>query len=79
MQECERRRANVSTISGKRRVKVVAGSAVEPHPLTILAGDDSESIVLNLMRQRVGFSWEARRDEAGRKSTRTSKHDVGHK
>jgi len=36
-------------------------SPILPHPLTILAGDDSESIVLNLMQpeaaggQRVGF------------------------
>jgi len=28
-------------------------------------------------RQLIGFGGEARRDEAGRKSTRTSKHDVG--
>src|SRR6516164_392671 len=27
--------------------------------------------------QLIGFGWEARRDEAGRESTRTSKHDVG--
>jgi len=45
-------------------------------------GDNSDSIVLNLMqpqaagRQRVGFGGEARRDGAGRKSTRTGKHDV---
>ena len=63
--------------------EVIAGPAVEPHPLTILAGDDSESIVLNLMqpqaagRQRVGCGGEARRNEAGRKSTRTGKHDMG--
>src|SRR5215831_18423881 len=62
--------------------EVIAGPAVEPHPLTILAGDDSESIVLDLMqplasgRQLVGFGREARRDEAGRKSTRAGKHDV---
>jgi hypothetical protein len=55
--------------------EVIAGPAVEPHPLTILAGDDSESIVLNLMqplaagRQLIGFGWKARRDEPGRKST----------
>ena len=60
--------------------EVVAGPAIEPHPLTILAGDDSESIVLNLMqpqaagRQRVGFGGEARRNEAGWKGTRTGKH-----
>ena len=28
-------------------------------------------------RQLIGFGWEARHDEAGRKSTRTGKHDVG--
>src|SRR5215469_4194674 len=77
MQERERKRANVSTISGKRRVKSLPGRAHH------LCGDDSESIVLNLMqpqaagRQRVGFGGEARRDEAGRKSTWTGKHDVG--
>ena len=52
-------------------------------PNYLLAGDDSESIVLNRMqpqaagRQRVGFGGEARRNEAGRKSTRTGQHDVG--
>ena len=81
MQERERRRANVSTISGKRRVRSLPGRLY--HPLPILAGDDSESIVLNLVqpqaagRQRVDFGGEARRNEAGRKSTRTEKHDVG--
>src|SRR5262245_9619796 len=30
--------------------EVVAGTAVEPHPLPILARDDSESIVLNLVQ-----------------------------
>jgi hypothetical protein len=29
--------------------QVIAGPAVESHPLTILAGDDSESIVLALL------------------------------
>src|SRR5262249_1314220 len=63
--------------------EVIAGTAVEPHALTILAGDDAKSIVLNLMqpqaagRQRVGFGGKARRDEAGWKSTRTGRHDVG--
>ena len=28
-------------------------------------------------RQLIGFSWEARRNEAGRKSTQTGKHHVG--
>src|SRR5215469_377611 len=52
--------------------EVIAGPAVEPHPLTILAGNDAESVALNLVqplaagRQRVGFGGEARRDETGR-------------
>src|SRR5262245_40884868 len=60
----------------------MAWTTIVPHSLAILAGDDSDSIVLNLMqpqaagRQRVGFGGEARRNEAGRKSTRTGKHDV---
>src|SRR5262249_58662383 len=63
--------------------EVIARPTVEPHPLTILAGDDSDSIVLNLMqpraagRQLVGFGGEARRNEAGRESTGTGKVDVG--
>jgi len=46
-------------------------------PLAILARDDAESIVLNLMqpqaagRQRVGFGWKARRNEAGREGAHT--------
>src|SRR5262249_53246144 len=57
--------------------KVIAGPAVEPHPLTILAGDDSESIVLDLVqpltagRQFIGFGWKARRDEPGREGAHT--------
>src|SRR5262245_18383202 len=51
--------------------EVVAGPAVEPHPLTILAGNDAEAVVLDLVeplaagRQLFGFGWEARRDEPG--------------
>ena len=62
--------------------ELVAWTTIEPHPLTILAGNDAEAVMLNLMqpqaagRQRVGFGWEARRDEAGWKSTRTGKHDA---
>jgi hypothetical protein len=62
---------------------VIAGAAVEPHAVAILASDDAKSIVLNLMqpqsagRQRVGFGGEARRDEAVWKSRRTGKHDAG--
>jgi hypothetical protein len=68
MQERERRRASVSTISGKRRVRSLPGRLY--HPLPILAGDDSESIVLNLMqpqaagRRRVDFGGEEWRDES---------------
>src|SRR5262245_48993623 len=29
--------------------EVIAGTAVEPHPLTILAGNDSEAVMLDLM------------------------------
>jgi len=63
--------------------EVVAGPAVEPHPLAILTGNDAEAVMLDLMqpqaagRQLIGFGWEARRDETGRKGTRTGKHDVG--
>jgi hypothetical protein len=44
--------------------EVIAGTAVEPHPRAVLAGNDAESILLNLMqpqaagRQRVGFGGE---------------------
>jgi hypothetical protein len=71
MQERERKRANVSTISVEAAGQIVAWTTIEPHSLTILAGNDSESIVLNLMqpqaagRQRVGFGGKARRNEAG--------------
>src|SRR5262245_11725313 len=63
--------------------EVIARTAIEPHLRASLAGNDAEAVVLDLMqpqaagRQRVGFGGEARRNEAGRKSTRTGKHDVG--
>src|SRR5262245_4809141 len=75
MQERERRRANVSTISGKRRGEVVARAAVEPHLRASLAGNDAEAVMLDLMQplaaggQLIGFGWEARRDEPGREGT----------
>ena len=53
---------------------VIAGPAVEPHPLTILAGNDAKAIVLDLMQplaaggQLVSFGREARR-ESGREAT----------
>ena len=73
MQERERRRANVSMISGKRRVEVVARTTIEPHSRAVPPGDDPKTVVLDLVqplvagRQFIGFSWEARRDDpAGR-------------
>jgi len=48
MQERERRRANVSTISGKRRVRSFAGTAAEPHLRAVLAGNDAEAVTLDL-------------------------------
>src|SRR5262249_34147837 len=62
--------------------EVIAGAAKEPHALTILAADNPEAVVLDLMqprtarRQRFGFGREARRDEAARKGTRMGKHDA---
>jgi hypothetical protein len=41
----------------------------------ILAGDDTEAVVLDLVQplaaggQLIGFGWEARRDEPGREGT----------
>ena len=52
--------------------EVIAGTAVEPHPLAVLAGDDAKAIVLDLVQplaagwQLIGFGWETRRDEPGR-------------
>ena len=75
MQERERKRASVSTISGETAGEVIAGTAIEPHSWAVLPGDDSEAVVLDLMqpiaagRQLVGFGWGARRDEPGREGT----------
>jgi RNA polymerase sigma-32 factor len=58
----------------KNRVAVMRAS---------LAGNYAEAVVLDLMqplaagRQLIGFGWEARRNEADRKGTRTGKHDAG--
>src|SRR5262249_52898732 len=63
--------------------EVIARTAIEPHLRASLAGNDAKAVVLDLVqpqaagRQRVDFGGEARRDEAGRKSTRTGEHDVG--
>src|SRR5262249_26899500 len=70
MQERERSRARVSTISGKR--EIVAWAAVEPHAAAILAGDDAEAVMLDLVQpslarwRLLGFCWKAGRDETGR-------------
>src|SRR5262249_22749161 len=52
--------------------QAVAGAAIEPHLVAVLAGDDAEAVVLDLMEPCVpgwrlrGFSREAGRDEAER-------------
>src|SRR5262249_44512789 len=57
--------------------QVIAGAAVEPHALAVLARDDAETIVLNLVHPRIAarrlrrFGGQAGRNEAGRKSART--------
>jgi len=57
--------------------EVIARAAVEPHPLAVLAGNDAEAVVLDLMqplaagRQLIGFGWKARRDEPGREGAHT--------
>src|SRR5262245_9812465 len=53
MQERERRRANVSTISGEAAGEVIAGAAVEPHALAVLAGDDAKAVMLDLVQPRI--------------------------
>src|SRR6516162_7646380 len=55
--------------------EIVAGTAIEPHLRAILAGNDAEAVMFDLMqplaagRQLVGFGWKARRDEPGREGT----------
>ena len=55
--------------------EVIAGPAVEPHPRAVLAGNNAEAVVLDLVqpqaagRQFIGFGWETRRDEPGRDGT----------
>jgi hypothetical protein len=55
--------------------EIIARTAVEPHLRALLACNDSEAVVLDLMQplaagwQLIGFGWEARRDEPGRKGT----------
>ena len=60
--------------------QVVSRTAVEFHPLAVLAGDDPEAVVLDFVQPQItrrrpwSFSWEARRDEPGRQGTVTQKH-----
>ena len=55
--------------------EVVPRTAIEPHLRAVLAGNDAEAVMLNLVqplaagRQLIGFGWEARRDEPGRQGT----------
>jgi hypothetical protein len=54
--------------------EVIARAAVEPHLRPVLASDDPEAIVLDLVqplgarRQLISLAWETRRDEPGRES-----------
>ena len=55
----------------------IARTTVEPHLRAVLAGNDAEAIVLDLMqplavgRQFIGFGRKARRDEPGREGAHT--------
>ncbi len=55
--------------------EIIARAAVEPHAGTVLARDDPEAVVLDLVqplaagRQFRGFGREARRDEPSREGT----------
>ena len=60
--------------------QVVAGAAVEPHAVAVLARDDAEAVVLDLVQPRVA-AWRLRRlggqawrDEARREGRRTWVH-----
>ena len=75
MQERERSRASASTISGKRSVR-----SLEPDAIAVLAGDDPEAVVLDLVQPQLargrvrGFGRKAWRDEAERQGVRTRQH-----
>jgi len=55
--------------------EIIAWTTIEPHLCALLARNDAEAVVLDLMqplaarRQLIGFGGEARRDEAGREDT----------
>ena len=54
--------------------EVITWTAVEPHLRASLAGNNAEAVVLDLVqplaagRQLIGFGWETRRDESGRRA-----------
>src|SRR5262249_15959845 len=50
MQECERRRANVSTDQRKAIGEFIAREAVEPHLCALLAGNDPKAVMLDLVQ-----------------------------
>jgi hypothetical protein len=50
MQECERRRAKISTIRGKTISEIIAGTAVELHLRAVPTGDDPKTVVLDLVQ-----------------------------
>src|SRR6266566_4266049 len=60
--------------------EIVAGTAIKPHPLAILASNDPKAIVLDLVnpqpagRRLVGFCGKTRPDEPGRQGTWTQRH-----
>src|SRR5262249_49717569 len=55
--------------------EVVARTAVAPHPLAILAGNDAEAVVLDLVQplaagtRLISLGWKARRHEPSRQGT----------
>ena len=55
--------------------EVIARTAIEPHSRAVLAGNNAEAVVLDLMqplaagRQFIGFGRKARRDEPGGQGT----------
>jgi hypothetical protein len=67
MQERERSRATRLDDQREAVGQVVARSAVEPHAVAVLAGDDAETVVLDLVQPR-SACWRLRRfgGEAGR-------------
>src|ERR1700730_5167367 len=81
MQDRERSPPSASTMSGKRYVRSLPGRLYSRHPVAVLAGDDAEAVMLDLVQphlaggERVSFGREAGGDEAGRKRTQHgSKH-----